>query len=454
MGGGVAKPRTTSGIDWTFEQIDHNQDKKLSVAELVAAAAEHRIAADWPEARIKETVAKFDQDGDGFLDQSEWNAAFDALGNEGLIAERQLVSALAEARADPKGLASRLEQRLKHYQGKDYYPPERGGKVAVATKEGTKAVDEAIAYLRALTPLEGLVEPADDVALRALALACDDHLVDRGTLGQIGHEGADESHSQERLMRYGGWAGACGECLWFGRQGASAASMVEDLVVDDGVRSRGHRLCIFNEHYTVAAARVGAHKTFGTMAVIEFAAVFEGDAAKVAAREAAGAPKPSADAKARQETQWKGKIGLCVSCKQDIKGGSVMEVKGLGKFHKACFACVECAKGLVGVPWKAEKGRTFCADCHAQNFAPRCEACGEPITGSGVKVNGVPYHKEHKPTADGAAAAAPNATKGGGGGATAAVAKPKGKGKAAAAKPSFAGAKTDVGGLAADYGAF
>jgi hypothetical protein len=224
--------------------------------------------------------------------------------------------------------------------------------------------------------------------------------------------------------------------------------------VDDGVRSRGHRLCIFNEHYTVAAARVGAHKTFGTMAVIEFAAVFEGDAAKVAAREAAGAPKPSADAKARQETQWKGKIGLCVSCKQDIKGGSVMEVKGLGKFHKACFACVECAKGLVGVPWKAEKGRTFCADCHAQNFAPRCEACGEPITGSGVKVNGVPYHKEHKPTADGAAAAAPNATKGGGGGATAAVAKPKGKGKAAAAKPSFAGAKTDVGGLAADYGAF
>lgn len=430
MGSGVSRPKSVAEVEWVFEQIDVNADKKLSVEELASEA-------HWPEARAKEILAKYDLDGDGLLDQSEWNAAFDALGQQGIIAERQLVAALSEVRADPHGLAARLEKRREHYKGKDYYPPERGGKVAVATKEGTAAVDEAVAFLKALAPSTGLAEPDDDIALRALRLACDDHLNDRGTLGQIGHEGSDGSHSQERIMRYGSWSGACGECLWFGRQGASASSMVEDLVVDDGVKSRGHRLCIYDERYTLAAARVGAHKTFGAMAVIEFVMAFEGDAAKVQAREAAGPPKPDATAKAPAQTQWKGKIGVCAGCKQDIRGGAVIEVQKLGvKFHKACFACAECAKMLVGVPWKAEKGRAYCTDCHAQNFAPRCEACGEPITGSGVKVNGVPYHKEHKPTAEGGGLAPPAAPKA----KKTAAAKPKGK--AAGPKPSAgAGAK-------------
>jgi hypothetical protein len=40
-----------------------------------------------------------------------------------------------------------LSARLQHYKGKDYYPPERGGKVAVPSKEGKAAVQEALAFL-------------------------------------------------------------------------------------------------------------------------------------------------------------------------------------------------------------------------------------------------------------------------------------------------------------------
>jgi len=107
--------------------------------------------------------------------------------------------------------------------------------------------------------------------------------------------------------------------------------------------------------------------------------------------------------------------------------------------------------------------KRFCKNAHALQVVPYRPLAAEWGAGAGGDAaeppSGLSAHLASalgadKPTADGAAAAAPNATKGGGGGATAAVAKPKGKGKAAAAKPSFAGAKTDVGGLAADYGAF
>ena len=40
--------------------------------------------------------------------------------------------------------------------------------------------------------------------------------------------------------------------------------MVEDLLVDDGVPSRGHRLCVLDPAYTTLGACVGEHSTFRT----------------------------------------------------------------------------------------------------------------------------------------------------------------------------------------------
>ena len=118
-------------------------------------------------------------------------------------AESALVAAIAAVRKNPKALIKRLEERLEHFKGKDYYPPERGGKVAVATKEGTAAVHDAITYVSKLRALPDLYEPVDLIARRALRLAAEDHLVDKGELGTIGATPALVNAVADALARHG-----------------------------------------------------------------------------------------------------------------------------------------------------------------------------------------------------------------------------------------------------------
>ncbi|KAL1529455.1 hypothetical protein AB1Y20_000402 [Prymnesium parvum] len=314
--------------------------------------------------------------------------------------EEQLIAALSSARTNPAGLAERIEARAAHFQGQDYYPPHLGGKVCLPTKEGRSAVMEAVSFLRALrSALPPLKLPEGPAAAAALQLSAEDHLVDRAALGRVGHLGSDGSHAAERQSRYGRWSGKCGECLWFGRPGGTAAAIVEDLVIDDGVASRGHRHCVFDASYAVAAACVGAHPTFGAMAVIEFAASFEAEADAVAARRERGPPQPAFDAGAAGDmTQWSSTLGECAGCKQAIKGGAVVEV-GLGKFHKLCFTCASCEATLVGIPYVTEARAPYCKACHVHLFAPLCSGCKTKIAGGGVTVGGVPFHRECKPAA-------------------------------------------------------
>ncbi len=216
----------------------------------------------------------------------------------------------------------------------------------------------------------------------------------------MGHTGADNSTCKERIERYGTWTGECGECLWFGREGASAAQIVEDLVIDDGVPSRGHRLCIFDEAYRVSSARVGHHATYGCMAVIEFAAEYQTEHDKATQRVAAGPPMIEAAADETSDaTAWK--LGACCACKLPIKGGSVMEVDKIGKFHSKCFACVGCSAALAGVPWKGDWMQhgskltqraqgIHCAGCYAAKFAPDCPVCAKKITGGVFSIKGKP----------------------------------------------------------------
>lgn len=383
-----------------FEEIDTDKNGLLSISELVAAAGKYSedVSGAWPEERIRTVVMEHDGDGDGQLSKGEFRLVLTRLINQGL--EEQLIAALSEARTNPAGLAQRICARKAHLKGKDYIPPQHGGKVAVPSKEGTKAIDEAVSYLRALPEcLPAITQPTDSTALDALKLSAEDHLVDRGTLGRIGHRGSDGLHTADRMNRYGSFSGKSGECLWFGRLGATASTMVEDLVIDDGVASRGHRLCIFEPGYRVAAARVGTHSTFGAMAVIAFATAFEGNADAVTARRTRGPPQPVADAVGDEgdKTRWAKKLGSCGGCGQPIRGGAVVKIAKLGNYHKECFACTSCGDALFGVPYIIEARSPYCKACHVQLYSPTCAGCGEKIAGSGVTVGGAPYHKECKP---------------------------------------------------------
>ena len=117
-------------------------------------------------------------------------AAFDSAAIEGSVPrERFLTSAnvsdalmstvvaeLSAARTNPKALADAIRLRLSMFKGNVYHPPDRGGKVAVPSKEGKKAVAEAVAFLEKQPALGPLAEPARDVDLQSLRLSCEDHL--------------------------------------------------------------------------------------------------------------------------------------------------------------------------------------------------------------------------------------------------------------------------------------
>ena len=190
-----------------FQQIDVDGDGLLSTSELEAAIDKFCLdKAEWPEERIRATIQKHDADGDSALTLSEFLAVKAMLTSPTATPvqalEEQLITALSEARVNPAGLAKRIAARKAHFKGKNYLPPERGGHVALPTKEGTRAIDEAVQFLQALPgPLPALSEPIEPGALEALKLSAEDHIVDRGTLGHIGHRGSDGSHSADRQVR-------------------------------------------------------------------------------------------------------------------------------------------------------------------------------------------------------------------------------------------------------------
>lgn len=302
--------------------------------------------------------------------------------------ELEVLRELSRARSDPGAVAESIRNRLSHFKGRDYFPPDRGGRTAVVTKEGQAAVRDAIRYLEGSPRLPPLAEEC----VQGLRLAAEDHLLDLGTRGAVGHEGADGTSSSERIARYGSWSGKCGECLWFGREGASARQIVEDLIVDDGVPSRGHRLGIYDPAFRVAGVRLGNHKTFGSCCVIEFASEYMDDDERQVERVVQGPRRVAAGAPVK--TQWQN-LGQCPGCGETIHGGSVIEALGR-KWHKDCFACQGegCGKPLRGVPYQEHDGMPFCKDCYYNRFGEVCAGCGERIHGGTLNAMGKKWHRE------------------------------------------------------------
>src|SRR5437588_4677394 len=130
------------------------------------------------------------------------------------------------------------------------------------TQEGTRALDDAIRFLNR-------AKPQPPLALSpGLCLAAADHCREQAG-GAVGHYGNHGSDPGNRISRYGvvsqGWA----ENIAYGRH--TAREIVLALIVDDGVRGRGHRKNIFNPTYNVAGAACGSHARFGSVCSIDFA---------------------------------------------------------------------------------------------------------------------------------------------------------------------------------------
>ena len=143
--------------------------------------------------------------------------------------EAEVLDTLSTARLAPSNVATRLATRASQYKGKTYQPPGNNARPR-QTKEGASAVNDAIQWLQKCEAACPLAE-----AGVGLKLAAEDHAVDVGGAGVASHRGGDDSRPEDRATRYGKWKGAVGECLWYGRA-TTGAQIVEDLIVDDGVR--------------------------------------------------------------------------------------------------------------------------------------------------------------------------------------------------------------------------
>lgn len=174
--------------------------------------------------------------------------------------DRGIVDEVNRLRSNPAKYAELLEKRLQYYSGQMLVLP---GRVPMKTREGAKAVREAIEFLKK-TPDRPKLEDARDIERAAL-----DHVRDIGPKGLVQHKGSDRTDPADRVARRGRDRVAIGEVISFGPE--QARDVVIDLVVDDGVEDRGHRKILLDPSFRYAGAACGPHKVYGTMCVIDFA---------------------------------------------------------------------------------------------------------------------------------------------------------------------------------------
>ncbi len=181
------------------------------------------------------------------------------------VLERAVVDELNIVRTKPQEYAKRLQEYRRYFKGKLFQFP---GRIPLKTKEGVKAMDDAI---RALATTPQLVPLQSSLGLSKAARV---HVDDSGAKGLIGHIGSDRSTPSERAKRFGQRSrGIMGENCSYGPD--NARDIVMQLLIDDGMLGREHRKNILNPAYNLVGVAFGSHKTFRVMCVQVLAAEFK-----------------------------------------------------------------------------------------------------------------------------------------------------------------------------------
>jgi hypothetical protein len=179
--------------------------------------------------------------------------------------EKEIILEINKLRTNPKRYAEDYIAPLaKKYNRRLLYYP---GDQPLLTKEGVNALYECVRDLKRQQPLS-IIYPSE-----GLTRAARDHVNDQSKTGRTGHQGSDRSSMRNRVERHGTWEKRIAENIAYG--GKTAQQIVIYLLIDDGVRDRGHRKNFLNPDFKMVGVATGSHPEYGLMSVMDFADGFK-----------------------------------------------------------------------------------------------------------------------------------------------------------------------------------
>ncbi|HYA18786.1 MAG TPA: CAP domain-containing protein [Bryobacteraceae bacterium] len=182
------------------------------------------------------------------------------------LQEIGVVRMLNQFRRDPAAWIRNLGWERSLYRGNLLVPP---GHAAIQTREGVRAVDEAIAVLRQTRGPIGIpLELSHGLSQSAAA-----HVRDTGRRGMVGHESSNGGDFAGRIVHFGNWTGSVGEAITYGD--ADPTGVISQMLIDDGVPDRGHRGTLLDPRWRYIGVSCGAHAVYRGMCVLDFAVGFE-----------------------------------------------------------------------------------------------------------------------------------------------------------------------------------
>jgi len=208
-------------------------------------------------------TGNFNKDTESRIPQTDTSEQHGTSASDTRALAESIVSELNYVRTNPVRYATEvLEPRLKYFDGNMYAEP---GKVRLLTQEGIAPLQECIRVLKNTAATERL--SLEMGLCRSAQWLADD----QARTGEVGHTGSDGSDLVTRISRYGTWGVLCGENCAYGS--ATAREIVVQLLIDDGVPSRGHRVNILKREFKKVG--IGFNKTgkaaYGAVTVMDFA---------------------------------------------------------------------------------------------------------------------------------------------------------------------------------------
>jgi hypothetical protein len=173
--------------------------------------------------------------------------------NQSILAEHNRI------RTNPKSYIPVLQEQIKLFKDNVLYRP---NEIPIQTNEGPEAYHEAISFLEEKAPVGELTLDEN------LSRATEDHLNDIAPKGLVSHESTNGKNVSDRIEKYCEWEVTCAENIDFGSR--TGVDVVLSLLVDDGVRTRGHRHNLFKEDVKFVGISSGDHKEFETCVVIDY----------------------------------------------------------------------------------------------------------------------------------------------------------------------------------------